>query len=70
LKIWPQSPKVSASKPFELKVPGNLKEGLDKAFGTQASVFLDMVTESGLNELPPGLLLAEEGEQERKNLKI
>jgi acetolactate synthase-1/2/3 large subunit len=40
-------------KAFHIKSPGKLEEGLDKAFATQSPVFLDVVTESELSELPP-----------------
>ena len=38
---------------FHVETPAELEEGLDEAFSTQAPVFLDVVTESLLTELPP-----------------
>ncbi len=38
---------------FHIETPAELEEGLDEAFLTQAPVFLDVVTESLLTELPP-----------------
>ncbi len=35
------------------KSPGELEKGLDEAFASQTPVFLDVVTESELSELPP-----------------
>ncbi len=40
-------------KAFHIETPAELEEGLDEAFSTQAPVFLDVVTESLLTELPP-----------------
>ncbi|MGA2959746.1 MAG: thiamine pyrophosphate-dependent enzyme [Thermodesulfobacteriota bacterium] len=40
-------------KAFHIKSPGELEEGLDRAFAAQTPVFLDVVTESELSELPP-----------------
>ncbi|HSB07041.1 MAG TPA: thiamine pyrophosphate-binding protein [Thermodesulfobacteriota bacterium] len=40
-------------KAFHIETPGELEEGLDEAFSVQEPVFLDIVTESLLEELPP-----------------
>jgi acetolactate synthase-1/2/3 large subunit len=40
-------------KAFRIKSPRELEEGLDRAFATQGPVFLDVVTEPELSELPP-----------------
>lgn len=38
---------------LHIETPAELEEGLDEAFSTEAPVFLDVVTESLLTELPP-----------------
>ena len=40
-------------KAFHIETPGELEEGLDKAFSAEEPVFLDIVTESLLKEIPP-----------------
>ncbi len=40
-------------KAFHIETPAELEEGLGEAFSSQAPVFLDVVTESLLTELPP-----------------
>lgn len=40
-------------KAFHIENPKELEEGLDEAFATWAPVFLDVVTESEVTELPP-----------------
>jgi acetolactate synthase I/II/III large subunit len=38
---------------YHIETPAELEEGLDRAFASQGPVFLDVVTESELSELPP-----------------
>lgn len=38
---------------FHIETPKELEEGLDEAFATMSPVFLDVVTESEVSELPP-----------------
>ena len=40
-------------KAFHIETPAELEEGLDEAFGQREPIFLDVVTESLLTELPP-----------------
>jgi acetolactate synthase I/II/III large subunit len=40
-------------KAFHIESPEELKKGLDEAFAAKTPVFLDVVTESELSELPP-----------------
>jgi acetolactate synthase-1/2/3 large subunit len=40
-------------KAFHIETPGELEEGLDEAFSAEEPVFLDIVTESLLKEIPP-----------------
>jgi acetolactate synthase-1/2/3 large subunit len=40
-------------KAFHIESPAELEAGLDEAFASKAPVFLDVVTESELSELPP-----------------
>ncbi len=40
-------------KAFHIRTPEELEKGLDQAFAEQGPVFLDVVTESELSELPP-----------------
>jgi len=40
-------------KAFHIETPEELEKGLDQAFAEQGPVFLDVVTESELSELPP-----------------
>jgi len=38
---------------FHIETPRELEEGLDEAFACRSAVFLDIVTESEVTELPP-----------------
>jgi thiamine pyrophosphate-dependent acetolactate synthase large subunit-like protein len=38
---------------FHIETPGELEKGLDEAFAILEPVFLDVVTESEMTELPP-----------------
>jgi acetolactate synthase-1/2/3 large subunit len=38
---------------FHIETPEELEEGLEEAFARQSPVFLDVVTESEVTELPP-----------------
>jgi thiamine pyrophosphate-dependent acetolactate synthase large subunit-like protein len=40
-------------KALHIESPKELEEGLDRAFATRSPVFLDVVTETELGELPP-----------------
>jgi acetolactate synthase-1/2/3 large subunit len=40
-------------KAFHIETPRELEEGLDEAFSAEEPVFLDIVTESLLEEIPP-----------------
>jgi hypothetical protein len=41
-----------------------LEEGLDRAFASRTPVFLDIVTESEISELPPVFSWIKKGEKE------
>ncbi|MCK4828980.1 thiamine pyrophosphate-binding protein, partial [bacterium] len=40
-------------KAFHIETPADLEEGLDEAFASDGPVFLDVMTESEVSELPP-----------------
>ena len=56
-------------KAFHIETPGELEEGLDKAFSVQEPVFLDIVTESLLKEVPPVYSWLQAAEKRRRRLR-
>ena len=52
-------------KAMHVETPGELEEGLDEAFATQAPLFLDVVTESETIELPPVYSWLQRSKKER-----
>jgi acetolactate synthase-1/2/3 large subunit len=56
-------------KAFHIETPGELEEGLDNAFSVQEPVFLDIVTESLLKEVPPVYSWLQAAEKRRRRLR-
>jgi acetolactate synthase-1/2/3 large subunit len=51
-------------KAFHIETPTELEEGLNQAFSSRDPVFLDIVTESEITELPPVFSWIKKGEKE------